>query len=214
MKLSSPKSKRNRSVSGARQTKKQKTLQKAKKTVTGLCDAESQLMTGCECNASAKTAVAQFHEEDYEVEFQVEAPSEDFLSEGEVHSSSSDSEIEFNHELEHSQQTRTSHANSSSRSRLKTRSRSRSHMRSSSVDDQLQRSHTPERDEQDSHHRAKKKSYRKSMEQCLDKITDALTVMQQAFLNKGADMSGKQTIDNHVETCKDQHSPAVVIVGE
>ena len=73
VKLSSPKSKRTCSVSGMRQTKKQ------------------------------RMAVAQFHEDDHEVEFQVEAPSEDFLSEGEVHSSSTDSEIEFDHEPEHSQ---------------------------------------------------------------------------------------------------------------
>ena len=52
------------------------------------------------------------------------------------------------------------------------------------------------------------------MEQRLDKITDALTVMQQAFLNKGADMSGKQATVNQDEACNDQHSSAVVIAGE
>ena len=214
VKLSLPKSKRTHSVSGMRQTKKQKTLQKAKKTVTGSGDSENQLMTGHERNAKARTAVAQFHEDDREVEFQVEAMSEDFLSEGEVHSSSSDSEIEFDQEPEHSRQTRLSHVSSSSRSRSRTRSRSRSHTRSSSHDDQPRRSHTPDQDEQDSHRRAKKKSYRKSMEQCLDKITDALTVMQQAFLSEGADMSGKQDMVNQDEASKDQPSPAVVIAGE
>ena len=137
-KLNSPQVKRMRSVA-AKPAKRQKTPQKTKKVNPPADDSET-LAGAHSKQPSTMAVVAQFVEDDREVDFQVEAPTGEFLSEGEVTSSSSDSEIDFEQHPSGSQvmtRSQLSHLSDpdegsghSSRSRSWSESRSRSRSRS------------------------------------------------------------------------------------
>ena len=103
-KSNSPQVKRMRAVT-ARLAKRQKTPQKAKRGNS----INEQPQSSTSTYPKLVTAKAKFVEEDREVDFQVEAPAGEFLSEGEVSTSSSDSEIEFEHNVGSSQVTMSSH---------------------------------------------------------------------------------------------------------
>ena len=90
-KLNSLQVKRMRSVA-AKPAKRQKAPQKTKKVNPPADDSET-LAGAHSKQLFTKAVVAQFVEDDREVDFQVEAPTGEFLSKGEVTSSSSDSEM-------------------------------------------------------------------------------------------------------------------------
>ena len=117
------------------------------------------------------TAVAHFSEDDNEVEVDVDAPPDGFMSEGELPSSESDpggcedSLEDYDQDDQSSAMEGEHHSRSRSRSQTKTRSRSRS---------QASFSHSPSINKLTRKRKAKKESYRRSVEQKLDNLTDAL----------------------------------------
>ena len=174
---------------------------------------------GCGPARTGKSkVVANFEEDNNLVEVEISGPDE-FLSEGEVGSSSSESdghdqgsEVEFDGMDKQTQSTKDSASGGESDNQTRSatlcsgqsRSRSRSQGRTPS------RSRSWAADRRLTKKKVKRSEYRKSVENKLDHLTHALEAVQQALLSKEVTSKGKE----HNLVQNSAGGNAVVISGE
>ena len=138
-----------------------------------------------------KKIAAHFKEDENEVDFELDAPAGKHMSDGEVQTSGSQSGLDTEEEdvqMRSSQNSKCSTQSEDQRSRSWTRTCSCSHSHRS------RSSSTPDWKRHRKKHKAQ--SYRRSVEQWLDKITLALAAFQQVVLGPDAHEKGKAVNSN------------------